>query len=199
MPNCVITYIDLAGTKVDAQTGEASKRMQQLHRVVAEAVSGDGLRSISHAYTWNDSVIAISRLHNVAGSMIDVLRDLEALKARIDSVSRNYAVCVKGLAFPRFRASRGKRVTVLETSSWAMANCFVIEGALKKHRASWYIDGRIIKRIPGLQPTGRERVQMHPKSKARWIYLFQHRLDLQRSNSNWSRRRVGSSRAAAQL
>lgn len=178
----MITYIDLAGTKVDAETGEASKRMQRLHQVVAEAVSGHALASISHAYTWNDSVIAVSRVRDAAGSFIEILRDLEVLKTRIDSVSRNYVVCVKGLAFPRFKTSRARRVTILETSSWAMANCFVIEAALKKHRANWYIDGRIIRRIQGLRPTGRERVRMHPKSKTRWIYFFKSDLDLQRKH-----------------
>jgi hypothetical protein len=187
--NCVITYIDLAGTKADAETGKASSRMHQLHHVVAEAVGGNALPSISHAYTWNDSVIAVSRLRDVGESAIDVLRDLQVLKTRIDSVSPNYVVCVKGLAFPRFRTSRAKRVTVLETSSWAMANCFIIEAALKRHRANWYIDGRIIRRIHGLQPTGRERVRMHPRGKSRWIYFFRDGLNLQSSNSYWSRRR----------
>jgi len=35
------------------------------------------------------------------------------------------------------------RAVLLKTSSWAMANCFLIEKRLGRRRSHWYIDGRI--------------------------------------------------------
>lgn len=174
--DCIVTLIDLVGAKKGAETGEASALMQRLHRLVTRELGDGSLRSVQHAYVWNDSVLVVSHVDKSALSFARALRDLQKLKKRIDNVRKSYAIAVKGQPFPQFQARTGapsKRVTVLKASSWAMANCFVVELALKKHRASWYVDGWIVAKVGGRRPSAwKEKVVMLPKNKARTVHLY---------------------------
>lgn len=96
-----------------------------------------------------------------------------------------YAICVQGLAFPQDimapavfngQVAHQPRAVVLKTSSWAMANCFLIEKALKHHRADWYIDSRITKDANLPASFASEKVELLPKSRARTIHMLKGRI-----------------------
>jgi hypothetical protein len=98
-----------------------------------------------------------------------------------------YAISVKGLAFPQDimapavfngQVANQPRAVVLKTSSWAMANCFLIEKALKHHRADWYIDSRITKDANLPAPFASEKVDLLPKDQARTIHMFMGRISV---------------------
>src|SRR5437870_5633660 len=93
--------------------------------------------------------------------MNPLLRAAHRLKRTIDewmqkwTKKKSYAVAVKGRAFPELTDGQAMdRVTILRTSSYAMANCFEIEREVKKRklRKSWYLDDRLAKHIRHAQP-----------------------------------------------
>lgn len=64
------------------------------------------------------------------------------------------------------------RAVVLKTSSWAMANCFLIEKDLGHHRADWYIDSRITDGVSLPKPFASETINLLPKKEPRTIDMF---------------------------
>jgi hypothetical protein len=173
--DCIVTFIDLVDTKKGAETGAASALMQQLHHLVPKAVARRSLPSVRHVYTWNDSVLVVSNVDRTAASFSRALIDLQTLKTDINGLCRNYAIAIKGRAFPPFQTSVTKRVTVLEASSWAMANCFAVEKALKSRQATWYIDSWILRKVETLRsPAGQAKVLMLPRRRARIVHFFKH-------------------------
>jgi hypothetical protein len=92
-----------------------------------------------------------------------------------------YAIAVKGLAFPNDmvvppifdgQVTDQPRAVLMKTSSWAMANCFLIEKALGHHRADWYIDSRITTGADLPKPFASEATALLPKSEPRRIDIF---------------------------
>src|SRR5713101_4836729 len=98
--DCIVTYIDLPGIKDNAKSGESSRLMRRLHRVVFKELK-IGFPSIAYAYIWNDSVLLLSYVQQTNRSFEVALRDVELLKRKIDSVRMGYAIAVKGKAFDR--------------------------------------------------------------------------------------------------
>ena len=68
------------------------------------------------------------------------------------------------------------RAVVLKTSSWAMANCFLIEKDLGHHRADWYIDSRISDGAGLPKPFASENIGLLPKREPRTIDMFNGQL-----------------------
>jgi len=173
--DCIVTYIDMAGVKDRIKPGAASRLMRRLHGVVFKELR-IGFPTIEYAYVWNDSVLLLSYVQQTDQSFEAALRDTELLKRKIDTVGRSFAIAVKGRAFARSRSERtlghAPRVTILRTSSWAMANCFEVQEKLKHHRATWYVDGRISKRIRTTRKCKRFRVSMLPSRKRRYVCTF---------------------------
>ena len=67
------------------------------------------------------------------------------------------------------------RATVLQTSSWAMANCFIIEKVLKQERADWYVDTRIVRKVQGLRTEfQKKKVRMLPTNRERTVFLYKN-------------------------
>jgi hypothetical protein len=176
--DCIITLIDLVDAKEDAAEGVASVRMRELHRLVTQELGGGALGSVAHAYVWNDSVLALSYVDQTIQSYETALRDVRRLKGRIDQLRPSYAIAVKGQPFPPADDLPAHlRVTVLAASSWAMANCFLIEDKLRKYRATWYVDAWIADKLSGTLPAFRKgTVAMLPKKRRRSIHLYKRDL-----------------------
>ncbi len=68
------------------------------------------------------------------------------------------------------------RAVVLKTSSWAMANCFLIEKDLGHHRADWYIGSRISDGAGLPKPFASENIGLLPKREPRTIDMFNGQL-----------------------
>jgi hypothetical protein len=102
------------------------------------------------------------------------MRDADRFKQSVDVIKRSYAVAVKGRTFPALPGPvpSSMNVTVLEASSWAMANCFEIEKKLGKLRAAWYVDGRIATRLPGVSPSAKHRVELFPSGQLRTVHSY---------------------------
>jgi len=175
--DCIVTMIDLPGVKKGASDPTlGSGLMRQLHKLMVHELSGD-FTTVSHAYAWNDSVLLLSFVDAGQESFVAAMRDADALKRRVDQLRKSYAVAVKGRTFPVAHASGGQppagRVTVLEASSWAMANCFQIEKTLGKLRASWYIDGRIVRKLGArVGPSQKHKVELFPSGKPRVVHTY---------------------------
>ena len=174
----IVTLFDLVDAKRDASTGQASKRMRRFHRLVVRELKDRSLPSIVHTYTWNDSAFVVSKVDKSTGSFGQALRDLHGFKKAIDNLDTlrpSFAIAVKGQIFPSNQTGANQRVTVLRASSWAMANCFEIEKILKRHRASWYVDTLIVKKVRGLGTAFRKKkVRMLPKNRERTVFLYKN-------------------------
>ena len=113
--------------------------MRELHALVQGQLKRSQLRSLEHAYVWNDSVLLLGYVDSTPSSSERCLRDAERLKRKVDEWTTSwasecaYAIAVKGQAFPQQPQDRTKagRVTVLRASSYAMGNCFLIEKKAK--------------------------------------------------------------------
>ena len=104
------------------------------------------------------------------------MRDIDRIKHGIDSLRENCAVAVKGRAFPLPEgagASSDGRFVFIEASSYAMANSLEISHHFKKDQHQWYIDRRIVRRIPGLAHcVSCKKIKLLPKNRARRIYAY---------------------------
>lgn len=174
--DCVITYIDLIDiTEQKYVVSEsASSVMRKLHGLLRER--GKSLVLHSHIYVWNDSVLLLCNINRLTAKLQSVLQEAEGVKILIEGLWPNYAIAVKGQTFPfsSQSVSLGKdpKIHVLHTSSFAMANCFLIEQHLKRHRMNWYIDSRIARCLHSLpQPDKKEKVNLLPKNP-RNVYMY---------------------------
>lgn len=181
-PACIITAFDFVGTKGDAASGRASFAMIEMHRFAVAKINS-GLPHQSHGYVWNDSVLLLSYHTTPARTRLAVLQELSDFKRALELQSgiRTYAMAVRGRAFPddtlaspvfQGPPAGQPRAIVLKTSSWAMANCFLIEKALKRHRADWYIDSRITRGTGLAEPFATEAVSLLPKNEERNINMY---------------------------
>lgn len=180
--DCVVIYIDLVDLK--QHTGDANSKgsslMRAFHALVAHEMNS-GLLSLESAYVWNDSVLLLAYVDGSSRAYEACLRDAETLKRKIDQCAKSFAIAVKGQAFPQFpeplpcggKGNTG-RVTILRTSSYAMANCFEIEKEVKKLklRKSWYLDSRIAKHIKISAPSQVLKLKLMPTNQARTVHLI---------------------------
>lgn len=155
--------------------------MIQMHNI-AEAKINSGLPLHSYGYIWNDSVLLLSYRTELEARQ-GLLAELSAFKSSLEvecGVSM-YAISVMGLAFPKDvssppitdgASSLPSRAVILKASSWAMANCFLIEKKLGRHRADWYIDSRITEGANLPAPFASKRIELLPKKKRRMIHMF---------------------------
>jgi len=180
--NCIITFLDVPGIKAEAPTGKSSSTMRKLHRLVTSIFNSD-LSLHQHAYLWNDSALFLAYLHGKDGEKDKVVRELNVLKRYVDLHlgKSTYAIVVKGRTFPHAeqapkvfdrQLSQQQRVITLKTSSWAMANCFIIEKELRKHRKAWYIDSRVAESISTSKQHTEEKIKLLPKNTVRKIRMY---------------------------
>lgn len=172
--DCIVAYVDLVGIKKLAASGDGSRMMRELHCTARSAADG-GLSSLHHIYAWNDSLLTVSILGGSGGAAYEeVLRDAATLVRSAERVAPAYAIAVKGRVFPQneMRDDGSHRLTILRSSSWAMANCFRIEAELARLRARWYIDSRITDKLPRLRGGRVHKVQMLPTERKRRVLVF---------------------------
>jgi hypothetical protein len=171
--DCIVTMIDMVGVK--NRTGaDGSTLMRQLHALVTR--EAPYLGSVAHTYVWNDSVLLLSYLDGEP-SFESAIRDAERLKRKIDNLASSYAVAIKGQAFPPTPGQQNlpnpHNVTLIEASSWAMANCFIVEKALgRKCKKPWYVDSRITAKIETSQTSSSHSIKLLPEQTARKIHAF---------------------------
>lgn len=181
-PPCIITAFDLVGTRSLASTGCGSSKMIEMHRRAVAKIN-NGLPLHSHGYVWNDSILLLSYETKPAHKRTELLAELDDFKAELEAqcAAKLYAISVMGLAFPQDdlaavvtngQIAQQPRAVVLKTSSWAMANCFIIEKELGHHRADWYIDSRITRHINLPKPFATNDVVLLPKKVERTIHMF---------------------------
>ena len=191
--DCVVIYIDLPcintliKNALKKEGPKASSLMMKFRDLVQmELRQSENLTNIKHAYVWNDSVALLSYEDGTTASFRAFLWDADRLKQKIDSLTEKwgcapaYGIAVKGQAFPSKEQSSGERVTVLRTSSYAMANCFEIEKAAKKQglKKSWYVDNLLKKCldkrlvVPSRRRNNPLRVKLLPKNRERKIHLI---------------------------
>nr|WP_315438325.1 hypothetical protein [uncultured Pseudomonas sp.] len=156
--------------------------MIEMHsRAVAKI--NHGLPLHSHGYIWNDSVLLLSYTTEPNWSTLGFFAELNDFKSFLEQqcCASMYAISVKGLAFPQDvmtpavfngQIASQPRAVVLKTSSWAMANCFLIEKDLGHHRADWYIDSRITDGASLPKPFASETINLLPKKEPRTIDMF---------------------------
>ena len=184
---CIVTAFDIAGTTALAASGKGSSAMIEMHNRAVTKINY-GLPFHSHGYIWNDSVLLLSYMTEPNWTKKAFIAELNEFKSFLEQhcAASLYAISVKGLAFPQDitapaifngQVANQSRAVVLKTSSWAMANCFLIEKALKHHRADWYIDSRITKGTDLPAPFASEEVELLPKNQARNIQMFKGRID----------------------
>jgi hypothetical protein len=180
--DCVVIYIDLVDLKkrMNESKSAGSALMRAFHKLIASEME-HGLRSLDHAYAWNDSALLLAFVDESPRAYQTCLREAESLKRKVDAIARSYAIAVKGQAFPLLpdaagggRTIRTKRATILSTSSYAMANCFEIESAVKRRklRSFWYLDQRIAENLKTIKPNGSFRLQLLPSRRARSVYWY---------------------------
>ena len=180
---CIVTVFDLIGTKKQTLSGTGSKLMLHMHRCAAQRIRS-GLPLHSQGYIWNDSVLLLSEKASTIKERLDVLLELEGFKLGLQEEcdAGLYAIAVKGKTFPAVelpptrKAGEAERAIILKTSSWAMANCFAIEQALRKHRADWYLDSRLTRGLKLPEIFKSEPVELLPDNEARDIHMYKGRL-----------------------
>lgn len=184
--SCVLTYIDLIGTKDFAAEPDsrATDIMRRMHSMVHQEVTHH-MPNHDHCYIWNDSLLLLSYLDtpyrntNIGA----IIREADDLKKKIDKLCKSFAISVRGQVFPhephlQANAYQGQigdqpRVIMLKASSYAMANCFLIEAELgKKLKRPWYIDGRIAKHLETNQDVSEHSIKMLPKNKERAVFAY---------------------------
>lgn len=180
---CVLTAFDLAGIKNLAASGKASSVMMNLHSHAVGKIN-HGLELHSHGYVWNDSVLLLSYMTEPNWSKRNFFAELDGFRTSLQNACGMpvYGISVQGRAFPQDTLASAifngqialqPRAIVLKTSSWAMANCFLIEKALgNKHRADWYIDSRITVGANLPTPFASEEVDLLPRDESRIVHMF---------------------------
>jgi len=173
--DCIVVLMDLIGVKNRALEGDsaASELMRSFHRLVRREMASDRLGALAHAYVWNDSVLLLAYVDGRPDAYEKAIRDADTLKRQIDAMAPSYAVAVKGRAFPSAADSTGARITVIEASSYAMANCFEIEATAKckKLRKAWYIDTRIASKVAAARAQEWFNVSLLPSGRCRRVYI----------------------------
>lgn len=180
--DCIVSYFDLIGVNKLIRPGnsKATDLMRRLHGLVYESINLD-MPAHRYAYAWNDSAMFLAFPKN-HGDYETIMRELNAVKPRIDEICHSYAICVKGQPIPEpsyaygSEANRQSRFIFLKASGYAFKNCFTVEEQLKKHRMDWYIDGWITRKIRSFPEARTYRVAMQPTNKKRNIYGLKGRI-----------------------
>ncbi|MCX5805806.1 MAG: hypothetical protein NT010_07035 [Proteobacteria bacterium] len=179
--DCIVSYFDLIGISrlIKPGNSKATDLMRQLHVLVYKSINMD-MPAHRHAYAWNDSAMFLAFPKN-DGGYETIMRELNAVKPRIDEICHSYAICVKGQPIPEPPCTYGTEVggqskfIFFKASGYAFKNCFTVEEQLKKHRMDWYIDSWITRKIrnfPNFPKAKPHKVAMLPTNRKRDIYVL---------------------------
>ena len=157
---------------------KASDLMRQFHVLVYKGINTH-MQAHHNAYVWNDSAMFLA-FPQIDGDYETIMRELDTLKPIVDSICPSYAICVKGQAIPEPACGYGTeangqpRFVFLKTSSYAFSNCFEVEKELSKKkrlRMDWYVDSRIVRKIPTFPKCKRHYVKMLPSRRKRYVHV----------------------------
>ncbi|WP_162823665.1 hypothetical protein [Lysobacter sp. TY2-98] len=162
--------------------GSAAQKMRELHALASNYAS-HMMPLHAHTYLWNDSVLLLAYADEHLTNADGIIREANELKKKIDRIGRCYAIAVKGKTFPELDHFRPAifdgqiadqpRAIVIKASSFAMANCFLIEEKLgKEHKKPWSIDGRIATHIRTTQKYTDHEIELLPRSQPRSVRLY---------------------------
>jgi hypothetical protein len=179
-PDCFVSCFDLIGIREMSAAGEsrASDLMRQLHILVNKRINFD-MPAHRNAYAWNDSAMFLSFPQN-DGDYETIMRELNTLKPLVDSICPSYAICIKGQVIPEPACGFGTetngqpRFVFIKASSYAFANCFEVEEELCKKKGlkmDWYVDSRIVRKIPTFPKCKRHYVKMLPSRRKRYVHV----------------------------
>ena len=181
--HCIVSLIDVIDLKSLASRGDgkASAMMREMHNV-AYGYATHVMKEHAHAYLWNDSALLLAYVDQDLHQAQRVLIEVDELKKRIDAISQSYAISVKGKAFPDLDPWRAPgfdgqiadqpRAMVIKASSFAMANCFLIEETLgRKLKKPWAVDSRIARCIRTPQKYIVRTMQLLPNER-RQVRLY---------------------------
>ncbi|MGA2240315.1 MAG: hypothetical protein ABSG74_14005 [Candidatus Bathyarchaeia archaeon] len=195
--DCVVSYFDMIGIRkrINSANSEASDLMRNFHIFVRRSIFTD-MPTHDHAYVWNDSAVFLA-FPQSDGDYETIMRELNALKPKLDSICPSYAICVKGQAMPEpvcrygTEAEGQPRFVFLKTSSYAFANCFEVEKELSKRkrlRMDWYVDSHIARKIPNFPKCDRYAVTMLPSGRKRSVYVLKGSIWEQAQTTTFVRR-----------
>lgn len=176
--DCIVSYFDLIDISKMIAPGnsKATDLMRQLHVLVYKSINID-MPTHRHAYAWNDSAMFLAFPKN-DGDYETIMRELNTIKPRFDSICRSYAICVKGQAMPEPPCAYGtetdgqSKFVFLRASGYAFKNCFTVEEQLKHLKMDWYVDSWITHKIPSFPKSDRYDVTMLPTSRKRGVYVL---------------------------
>jgi hypothetical protein len=174
--DCIVSFLDLnnLSTLLDQKSAHGVKVMRALHQLVTDRAHT--LTSHEEVCFWQDSVLLLASVDVTRQSYQRAMSNVATLKDAIDTLHPCHAVSVKGQSFPapsRPPSTRKPPRTIyLAASSLAFSNCFTIEGQLKRHKADWYIDSRIIGKIKSRHADEIESVILLPRNVSRKIHVF---------------------------
>lgn len=173
--DCIVSFLDLDDTKalIKKNSRSGARAMRDLHQLVSNIASK--LTFHEEVCFWQDSVLLLATVDSSSESYSNAIEDVERLKAKIDEQHRCHVVCIKGQSFPAPtfpRGTRKPRTVYLSASSFAFANCFIVESRLGKHRAGWYIDSRIARKIEIRRADSIEKVKLLPTNVERAIHMY---------------------------
>ncbi len=186
--NSAVSLIDLVGIRTLAKKGNtaATEVMRTMHGLVVNEMR-TALPTHDRAYIWNDSVLLLAFLDHTSATPERVLREVDGLKRKIDTMVKpyglpnSYAVAVKGQVFPSMGLEQqiddGKRAVIIEASSYALANCFLIQEDLGKLKAQWYVDSRLARRIRAdSTPSKVKPAALLPGNEVREVHVYSNYL-----------------------
>ena len=196
--DCIVTYIDLIGTKElmrkrDPKASRLMRKMYDLLRGKAATI----LKLHQHVYAWNDSVLLFAYLDESGDGAKPILAEVNTLKEKIDALFPpggnahcSFVIAVQGRPFEDIELQGNGyeqtpaqncdvRVTIVQASSYAFANCFAIEKRIKEEIKKekkagnspswfWYLDQRIVERFrPPRKEVTTKRIQLFRREQAR--------------------------------
>ena len=168
--DCIVVMYDLIGIKQKAESSVGSTLMRQFMGAFVK-IFRKGYGSIHRVYCWNDSALLLAHVDDREDLIVTALKEADTLKRHVDGICKSFAVAIRGQTFPLPPGiHETSRVTVIEASSYAMANCFLVAKQVKKLKGSWYVDSRIAKHMnttrrsqafqASLLPSGRRTIQV---------------------------------------
>lgn len=186
--HCIVTFIDVVGIKslASSNDGAASRKMRELHSLGLNYAS-QMMPLHAHTYLWNDSALLLAYVEQDLAQAPGVMKEANDFKKAIDDIGECYAISVKGKVFPDLnpfaapvfggQISDQPRATVIKASSFAMANCFLIEENLGKlHQKTWSVDCRIARCLSTLQKYTEHQIELLPGNKSGTVRLYEGNL-----------------------
>ena len=179
-PDCIVSYLDLIGTKSEITNSMKSEWIETFNRVysIIRNNANNSMPMHEVIYYWNDSVLLLA-LPKSKEDYEPIIKEVNTLKKLIDCVRKSFVVCIKGKTiddnnYDLVNDSLNSKAIYLRASSMAFANCFEVLDYIEKHnkqKASWYIDKRIVDNLNITNKSIKNRIPLLPRN-VRFVYKY---------------------------